>query len=161
MKTIDKIVSYLIKASEIVMVLISVIMTIAMFLLVVNRYLFGTGITWTEELTRFINIWMILLGASVLARDNQHINVTILDGFLKGKAILALQIIRNLIYIVFSILLVYLGLQTLNVVAAQTSANMLIKMNYVYLAIPLGSLLTILYLALNSLKLIKKEQNNG
>lgn len=50
------------------------------FINVVLRYVFNSGITWSEEFSRFLFVWMIFLGAIGALKDNQHLGV---DGHLK------------------------------------------------------------------------------
>ncbi|PLS17707.1 TRAP transporter small permease [Bacillus sp. M6-12] len=48
------------------------------FLNVVLRYFFNSGITWSEELARYMFVWIIFLGAIVAAKDKAHLGVDIL-----------------------------------------------------------------------------------
>jgi len=142
------------------MVVLISIMVLAMFFQVVTRYVFGAGIPWTEELARFSNVWLIFIGASVLAFTDEHIKVTIADTLLKGKSLAVIQTIRNLVYLAYSIILIKVGINSLGVVASQTSPNMMMPMNYVYMVIPIGAVLTTVYIIVN---LVPKrtEENNG
>ena len=45
---------------------------------VILRYFFSSGIPWAEELSRFLFIWMIFLGAIGALKDNQHLGVDLL-----------------------------------------------------------------------------------
>jgi len=65
------------------------LMVILVFGNVVLRYAFNSGITWSEEVSRFLFIWSIFLGAIIALKDNEHLGV---DTFvkklsLKGKKI--------------------------------------------------------------------------
>ncbi|MFO7709564.1 MAG: TRAP transporter small permease [Desulfobacterales bacterium] len=40
------------------------------------RYIFHSGLTWTEELSRFAFVWTIYLGISLAAKQQQHVRVT-------------------------------------------------------------------------------------
>jgi TRAP-type C4-dicarboxylate transport system permease small subunit len=54
------------------------LMCIFVFGNVVLRYVFNSGITWSEELSRFLFVWMIFIGAIAGLRDNQHLGVDML-----------------------------------------------------------------------------------
>lgn len=54
------------------------IMSILVFGNVVLRYAFNSGITWSEEMARFLFIWLILFGAISTLKDNQHLGVDML-----------------------------------------------------------------------------------
>jgi TRAP-type C4-dicarboxylate transport system permease small subunit len=52
-------------------------MTLFVFSNVVLRYMFNSGITWAEEASRYLFIWLIFLGAIVGLRENAHLGVEI------------------------------------------------------------------------------------
>ncbi len=51
------------------------LMAILVFGNVVLRYLFNTGITWSEEAARFLFVWLTFLGAVGALNENQHLGV--------------------------------------------------------------------------------------
>ncbi|WP_047153927.1 TRAP transporter small permease [Aneurinibacillus tyrosinisolvens] len=55
-------------------------MAVLVFGNVVLRYAFNSGIVWSEEMSRFLFIWMCFLGSIGAMRDNQHLGV---DMFIK------------------------------------------------------------------------------
>lgn len=62
------------------------LMSLLVFLNVILRYVFNSGITWSEELSRFLFVWMVFLGAIAALKDNMHLAVTILLDRLPAKA---------------------------------------------------------------------------
>lgn len=125
------------------------VMTLVLFAQVAVRYLFDGGISWSEELARYIMIWVVYLGAAVVYRDNSHISVTALEEFVGPKARFFLNVVQKLISMGFIGLMGYYASGTLEFAAIQTSPNMMIPMNYIYIVFPLSSLLIILHLALS------------
>lgn len=51
------------------------LMAILVFGNVVLRYLFNSGITWSEEAARFLFVWLTFLGAIGALNENQHLGV--------------------------------------------------------------------------------------
>jgi len=153
---IDKIVNALTKATAALLNVLIVIMVIAMFTQVVSRWL-NFSVSWTEETTRFACAWLIFSGVSLLANKDELINVTVLDTILKGKALTALYLIRRLVYIGYSLFIIKFGMDATAAVAIQTSPNMFIPMNFIYICIPIGSLLSAFYLTVNAVRLKKPE----
>lgn len=160
MTIIDKIIRWSVEVIKVLMVFLMSVMVISMFFQVVSRYAFGAGFAWTEELSRFANVWMVFLGAAALAFSDEHIQVTILDSMLKGGALKALKIFKAIVYIIYSILITKVGIDSLAVVAKQTSPNMLVSMKYIYMVIPLAGFISIIYL-LHQLKVIGKGDSRG
>lgn len=63
------------KLAEITLVIMLSAMVVMVFGNVVLRYLFNDGIISSEELSRFLFIWITFLGAIVTMRDNAHLGL--------------------------------------------------------------------------------------
>ena len=63
---------------------------------------------WTEELARFVFIWMIMLGAMLGVRESSHFDVDIWPR-LSRKADAALRLVANLATLVFALVFVWSG----------------------------------------------------
>ncbi|MDJ1159171.1 TRAP transporter small permease [Chelatococcus sp. SYSU_G07232] len=63
------------KGLEGLLVLLLAAMVVMVFGNVVLRYLFDTGIDVSEELSRFLFVWLTFIGAVVVARENAHLGV--------------------------------------------------------------------------------------
>jgi len=105
---------------------------------------FGSSLTWSEELARYIFIWQIWLGMSIGLKDNKHIQVEMLYQFVKGRPARILKIIVTLLCITMCAALFYFGCKytqnTMNRNAV--SAALRLPMWIVYLALPFSSLVT-------------------
>ena len=66
------------KLLEFTAVLILAAMSCLVFINVVLRYGFNSSINVTEEVSRYLFVWLTFLGAVLAFSDNQHVNVTIL-----------------------------------------------------------------------------------
>jgi TRAP-type C4-dicarboxylate transport system permease small subunit len=110
---------------------------------VIARYLFSSSFRWSEELSRFLFIWLIFIGASYAALKKSHIYIETFFTLLPKKVKPYAQLIGNVIWLVFSIFACYLGIdQTLAMYnTAQLSPGLQIPMYFVYVSIPLGYLL--------------------
>jgi TRAP-type C4-dicarboxylate transport system permease small subunit len=82
------------------------IMSIIVFGNVVLRYVFNSGITWSEELARYLFVWMVLLGSIMVLKDNGHLGVETFIRRLSKPLKKAVYILSNLIvlYILFLII---------------------------------------------------------
>src|SRR4030042_4027885 len=59
-------------------ILVGTIMTFSAFLLFVNvvlRYVFHYGMSWAEEVTRYILLWTVFVGAAVISREGTHVSM--------------------------------------------------------------------------------------
>lgn len=65
----------LFRGLEILMVALLAAMIFFVFLNVVLRFVFNTGIVWSEEVARLAFIYLVYLGAIGAYRDNRHLGV--------------------------------------------------------------------------------------
>lgn len=136
--------------------LILAIMTAAVFVQVVLRYLGLTGIDGLEEVPRFLFVWLIMFGAAAAMWRNEH---TVLDYFINRlgpSARAAVLVLTNSVGIAFFIYLIWLSFTLLPNSALQTSAGLGLTLDYVFAAVPFGAVVIIvpmirnIYLALRS-----------
>lgn len=67
------------------------LMVILVFGNVVLRYGFNSGITLSEELSRFIFVWLIFIGAFITLRDRGHLGV---NGLVRAMPFKAQRVVR-------------------------------------------------------------------
>src|SRR2546426_2762810 len=68
---------------------------------------------WTEELSRFLFIWMVMLGAMIGIREGSHFEVDVWpDLGLRANA--ALRVVSHVFVLVFALVFVYWGIQFVN-----------------------------------------------
>ena len=73
-------------ALEAVLVCVLGAMVVMVFANVVLRYGFGSGITVSEEISRFLFVWLIFLGSVPVMRQHGHLGVEMLVGKLSTPA---------------------------------------------------------------------------
>ncbi len=61
------------------------VMALAVFVNVVLRYGFGSGIAASEELSRLLFVWMVFIGATAAYPAGEHMAFTSLVGLLQGR----------------------------------------------------------------------------
>lgn len=84
-------------AIEALMVISLLVMVIAVFGNVVQRYFWGTGWVVSEELSRLLFVWLVSLAATLAYADGQHLGFDLLTGRLTGRrAAAALWLTRGL-----------------------------------------------------------------
>ncbi|MER2493452.1 TRAP transporter small permease [Catenovulum sediminis] len=118
---------------------------------VFSRYVLQAPSSVTEELARFLLIWIGLFGAAYAYRTGSHLGLDILTTRLKGSALKVAEVFINLAVLTFAIIVMLIGgisLVALTMDPAQTSASLEVQMGYVYLAVPAsGALITLFALS--------------
>jgi len=74
---------------------------------VVSRYVFGNPFTWTEELARYVFVWMSMLGMAVGVKYGSHIALDILVKKLQGTPRKVLVAVNQLFILAFTVTLTY------------------------------------------------------
>jgi len=124
------------------------IMLLSVLWQVFTRYIMGEASTFTEELARFLLIWIGILGAAYISGQNMHLAIELLPNKLKGKNKQTLRIIINILIIAFAITAFIIGggrLVYISYILGQTSAALNVPLAYIYIVIPLSGLLVCYY----------------
>ncbi|CAQ82216.1 MULTISPECIES: TRAP transporter small permease [Photorhabdus] len=125
---------------------------------VVSRYVLGTPSTVTDELARYLFIWVAMIGAAYTTGQHRHLAIDLLAMKLKGigKNIVGLVILAS-IALFASVVLVYggsvLAISTLE--TGQITPALGLQMGYVYLCLPISGVLMIFYTLTDSVALIQ------
>src|SRR4030065_2045387 len=123
-----------------------VVMTLLVFFQVVNRYIIGWIVPWTEEVSRILFIWTTFVGAYIALKANSHIAV---ETFFKRFSPKNREKISNiLIFLVFYFLgyLFWLSLKVIPATFGVTTPVLEISYLYIHLSLPIFTGLMLLYL---------------
>jgi TRAP-type C4-dicarboxylate transport system permease small subunit len=115
---------------------------------VVSRYLFASPSSWTEEIARFLLIWIGTLGAAWAFRCNLHIGLDLLPKRLTGAAARNLHWFTLAVIILFATAVLVVGGSSLVYLTwdlRQYSAVLGLPISIVYSVIPLTGVLIVIY----------------
>ena len=130
------------------LVLLMAAMVFAVTWQVVSRYLFASPSSWTEEVARFLLIWIGTLGAAYAFRTNMHIGLDLLPKKLTGTAARNLHWFTLSVIIVFAAAVLVIGGSSLVYLTwdlRQYSAVLGLPISFVYSVIPLTGILIVIY----------------
>jgi TRAP-type C4-dicarboxylate transport system permease small subunit len=114
---------------------------------VFSRFILQSPSSITEELARFLLIWIGLLGGAYGYHSNAHLGLDILTNKLKGSSQQLVSILSHVLIMIFAIIVMIIGgvsLVTLTLEPSQISAALQVKMGYIYSAVPLSGALIVL-----------------
>jgi len=126
------------------------------FYSVIMRYVFLRPPPWAEELSRFIFIWIIMLGAVLVTREQSHIEFVLFLDLLPKKLRFILFNLTRLLMLFFCWVMVQQGLKIYPIVAEASSPTFGISMGWLYLSIPVGGFLMGICILWNIFKLFLK-----
>ncbi len=118
-------------------------MSLVVFSQVIYRYVLEAPLPWSEELARYLMVWLVLLGASLGLRSKALIGmealVNVFPPRLKRFSIEAV-LVFSLLFL--TVVMIY-GIKLTIMNHSQVSPAMAIPMSWPYAAIPVGALLMI------------------
>lgn len=131
---------------EAICVLLLLAMTLVVLLQVLSRYVLPAPLSWTEELARFLLIWLSFLGAVVCLHHRQHLSI---DLFV-ARLPMSLQR-ANRVFVIFSMSLFFVltlvkGVKLTLESMGQQSVIMGIPFPLFYISIPITMALMIIRL---------------
>jgi TRAP-type C4-dicarboxylate transport system permease small subunit len=114
---------------------------------VFTRFVMRDPSSYTEELARYLLIWVGLLGAAYVAGQRMHLAVDLLPRHLKGTSRQMLDRVIHGSGFVFGLALVVGGsrLVWVTLILGQSSAALGLPLGAVYTALPLSGLLIMFY----------------
>jgi TRAP-type transport system small permease protein len=134
---LNKVVGYML---FIMLAVMSVLITWQVF----ARFVAGNSLTFSEEASRFLMIWLTLLGAAYAVKEGSLIAVDILQNKLTGNPGKVLKVIMSVCTSVFYIILIIYGFKMAQNVSFQTAPTTGLSMFWPMLAVPVGGALMLI-----------------
>ena len=132
------------------------VMAVAVFVNVVLRYGFGSGIVASEELSRLLFVWMVFIGATIAYPQGEHMAFTSLVARLQGRP-LALKAMTALIRILVIVACVLVAVGAWQQVVVGMNSHSVV-LGYPAALLPLPALLSSVAIALMALvELVRRE----
>ena len=129
-----------------------------MLLQIFFRYVLNSPLVWTEELCRYLFVWICFLGWTIALRRGTHIRINF---FLERLPLLP----KKIVLIVFHLLILFFLIQLTRFGIAMTrrsfsvpTITLFFSWAYVYLAAPVSAVIMILYVILHFIDLLRGEQ---
>ena len=135
---------------EFLLILLMGALTLVVLWQVVARYVMTNPSSWTEELARFMLIWVSILGAAYVSGRREHIAIDILQQRMSPKRRRKFQILIEVIIILFAFfVLVIGGINLVEITLHQISSALRLPLGYIYAIIPFSGILIIIYALFN------------
>src|SRR5699024_5431214 len=120
------------RIEEFILVLTMAIMVLIMSIQSTSRYFIGTSFSWGSELSQYLHIWQIWIGASLATLVQKILHVIAIFFWFVFAAFLAYEGSKYVFFVVMD--------------SGQTSPSLHVPMWIPYLAIPIGGLLMVIRL---------------
>ncbi|MCB1741064.1 MAG: TRAP transporter small permease [Gammaproteobacteria bacterium] len=113
---------------------------------VLNRYVVQHPVTWTDEIARFLAVWVVLLGAARCVREGSHIQIDIIYDLLGPRLQWCISLLVAVLFSILALVLFWQTMKIMPVIAPQTAAASRISMAWVYAAAPVSTAMMLFYL---------------
>jgi TRAP-type C4-dicarboxylate transport system permease small subunit len=134
------------KVEAAVLITLVAVMTVVVFLQVVYRYVLTQPLHWSEELARYLFVWLSILGATLGLQKRGHFG---LDFFYRMFPDKGRRFLQFLIYLLMEgVILVILvqGIKLVQITMLQESPAMGISMGWAYACLPVAAALMTIHL---------------
>lgn len=128
--------------------LLMAIMTVDVLWGVFTRYAMGAQASWSEELARFLLIWIGILGAAYASGQNMHLAIDLISTKLSKTNNKRLNLFIRGLIIAFALFVLVIGgtrLIYISQVLGQLSPALRMPMSIVYAVVPLSGLFIIYF----------------
>ncbi|MGM0420997.1 MAG: TRAP transporter small permease [Bacillota bacterium] len=112
------------------------------------RYVLRSPFLWTEELARYLMIWMALIAASISLKEREHVGIRLVIDKVPERPRKIIRFITQIFMLLFLYYLTREGFTMAGRGASQSSPALGISMFWPLLAVPLAGLFTGLQLIL-------------
>lgn len=136
LRTVERMSSVVNKIASNATVILFTIMTLIVWVQIFYRFILGGGIAWSEEVAKYLMVWMALLGSSVVLREGGHIAI---NYFISKLSLLRyILMFHAILSAVLFILLIYYGIDYATFGLKCISPASGIRKFWPYLSIPVG-----------------------
>jgi TRAP-type transport system small permease protein len=109
------------------------------------RYVLGNPLSWVEQVSNMIFIWVVFVGSAVLYRQNLHIGVDVFLGMLNEKNREIWKWVIELGNLLFIVVLFVFSLKLTIDVIPNTAGALDISPAYYYASAPVACMMMMLY----------------
>ena len=125
---------------EYIVIPLVAVMVVVVILQVIFRYVIKGSLPWSEELARYLMVWITFVGASIGVKKGAHVGIEALVIALPKKVQTIAKYLGIIISIIFCIVVLSasIGILKRQIAGHQISPAMRIPMWWAYAAIPTG-----------------------
>jgi TRAP-type C4-dicarboxylate transport system permease small subunit len=123
--------------------LLLAVLTAAVFLQVLLRYAFSTGLEGLDEVPRYVFVWLVMIGAAAAMHRGEHTALHYFRDRLTARGRAVARILTNGAAVALFVSLIWSSLVLVPNAQLQTSAGLGLPLGYVYAAVPVGAVLVL------------------
>lgn len=123
------------------------LLTVAVFLQVILRYVARSGIEGLDEAPRYLFVWLVMIGAAAAMYRGEHTSLEFFREKLTPRGRALATVVTEGVGILLFLSMIKVSLVLVPNSQLQSSAGLGLPLGYVYAAMPVGAVLIILPMA--------------
>ena len=144
------------KACGVICVFCFAVMTLVAILGVFFRYVMQSPFMWTEEVARYLLVWLGFTAVSMALRQDRHIKVEVITNLVPGGVQKIVRYIVDVLIGVFFVVLLWQGYK-MTVNNIMTASTIPVSMSWILVAVPVGAALALVQLVLGLIQTVFEE----
>jgi TRAP-type C4-dicarboxylate transport system permease small subunit len=132
--------------------LLSLLLGVAVF----YRYILNDSIYWSNEVARYLLAYIVFLGSTIAHKNGVHIRVDTIFSYISQKKRWMIELFITLSFIFFWTVVLFGSIKLMPLFLMQTTATLQMPFAYVFVVVPLASIIWIVYLVDDLLKEVIK-----
>ena len=147
------------KAVEWFSIALVIVMVLLVLWQVIARYLLNSPSSFSEALTRYLFVWLVLITSTYAFGSREHMYISALNDRLRGKTRTVVNILIEVLTILFAACVMVFGgsiITQMQMVSLDSSLH--IPMGVVYAVIPVCGVITVFYCICNILEELEKAK---
>ena len=151
----DRLLEWITTVVKWVMVSMTIVIFIITTLTVFTRYVLNVVPSWSEEIPRYLLVWITYLGAGLAIKFKEHISLDVFFNLMPLRARQAGHLILNGLVAIVAVIMVVYGIGLLNHFGDDMMESIPVTNIWLYLAMPVSGVLMLLYLVQDTWKRIR------
>jgi C4-dicarboxylate transporter DctQ subunit len=130
---------------------------------VLLRNVLGLSLVWSEELARYLTIFLTFLGGAIATANDEHVVVDVIVNLLPRRLQILVGVFADLAVAAFLILLIKLSIDMFRMPTLwfQYSPALRFPLVYLYLSLPIGCTLMLLFLIVRMIQKVRLGQSTS
>ncbi|HEY7138547.1 MAG TPA: TRAP transporter small permease [Methylomirabilota bacterium] len=142
---LDRVVAGVLAAVRIVCIALATVLFVIVVVAVVARYVFGQAVSWTEEVPRYLLIWVSFLGAAACVAKREHVGFDIIFNALPRRIRRVLGAAIGLLIFGFGWIVLRYGIVFVREFGSDLMETIPFKNYWYYVAMPVSGALLMLF----------------
>src|SRR5512136_713706 len=152
LKTFDRILDWITAIVKFVMLVQASTIFFIICLAVFTRYLLNYVPSWSEEVPRYLLVWISYLGAALAVKYKEHISLDLFFNMMPIRARQVGHLILNVLIAIVGVIMLVYGIGLVRQFGDDLMESIPVKNFWLYLAMPISGGLMVLYIIQDTMK---------